>query len=980
MKATAANSAGTSNNFKFLIRMKAPRVIILLAMFLHALKKLSLAVLPALAVLAAGNAARAQNNVIGVIGDFENQNLTPWTITNGDGAQSAVAFDLQTAHAGKASLHLQKTGADGFVQLQSDFIAVESETPYRVSAWLNTLPRDLQFRAPSAANIYFMVSQFKPGETEMDLPNIFGPPRPFFSSDQKWEKLEMNFSTRAGVDRVKISLVFAGDIADLLIDDIQLQKLDKAEYKPRYEPPTAEKLIPLEDAQKVLQARPRATAEVRRNGRRPRLFIDGKESFPAFYLGQAWKGERSQIRDFKNAGVHVYLIPYILGRGVYGDFGVWSGPKQTDFSEVDEMLWRVLRADPHAYIMFYLATDPYPSWASENNLEDVVTDQFGNKVIVDMHFLRWDENKSGPQKIPGKSYIERYGHSYVSARLRRDTSEVLRAFDGHIKNSLAGKAVIGYHVIGGNDGQMFEWSDFGSGRLSDYSLANLQAFRVWLKTKYKTDAALQKAWSNSNVTFKTAAIPAAERRTTDRLFLNNPHDQDIVDLNRFRSEGIVDTLSEYAKTLRTSHGTPIVVGTYYAGPNAGVRSHRATGYLLEKRVFDYVTSVLTYNEIRLPGGPGKAHQAWSSLLLHNTFGLSEEDFRSWKSSYSTPENSFYVGRVETAAESNAMIRRDTGHMLALGQGVWWYDMSGGWFNDPSIMKAVEESVRGFRADLKNDDPPRAEVAVFIDEESSAHLASKDAATLEYNALNRQIVQLNSSGVPYHIYLQNDLLHPQLPDNYKLYVFLNAYRISSAEQNALRKLRRDGKTLVFLHAPGIISNSGSTPDAAAAISQITGIDVKAAGAQSLQLQPVAGNDLYAGTPNRASISAPTFAIADDRARPIAKYAGGQTAAAWKIFGDWNSVFFGGVGLNEFFFNALAKKAGAWVAADAGNAVYASQNFLTIHAMYPGEKTVRLLQPSKVVDLASGEVVAGSTPSLSLPMQRGETRWFRLEPVR
>jgi hypothetical protein len=913
------------------------------------------------------------------IGDFENETLAPWTITNADGAQSRTSFDSQTARTGKSSLHLEQTNAAGFVQLQSDFIPVEAENLYRVSTWLNTLPRDLKSKSPSASNIYFMVSQFKPGSDEMNLPNIFGPVRPFFSSDKEWEKLDMDFSTRAGVDRVRISLVFVGDTADLLIDDIQLQPLSKTEYKPRYEAPTPEKLMPLEDAQKVLQARPRAVAEVRRVGNRPRLFIDGKESFPGFYLGQAWKGERSQVQDFEKAGVQVYLIPYVLGRGVYGDFGVWSGPNKTDFSEVDDMLWRVLRANPNAYIMFYLATDPYPGWAAENNLDDVVTDQNGNKIIVDMHFLRWDEKKTGPQKVPGKAYVERYGHSYVSQRLRRDTGEVLRQFDQHIKNSLAGKAVIGYHVIGGNDGQMFEWSDFQAGHLSDYSPANLQAFRGWLRAKYKTEGALQKAWRQPKVTFATAAIPSAERRTTERLFLDQPEDQDIADLNRFRGEGIIDTLDGYAEVLRASHATPIILGTYYAGPAAGVRSHRATGYLLEKGFFNYVTSVLTYNEIRLPGGPGKAHQAWSSLLLHNTFGLSEEDFRSWKTYPGTPESNFHVGRVETAEESNAMIRRDTGHMLAVGQGVWWYDMSGGWFNDPSIMKAVEEAVRGFRADLQNNELPRAEVAVFIDEESSAYLASKDAAALEYNATNKQIVQLNSSGVPYHTYLQSDLANPKLPDNYKLYVFLNAYHFSPAEQSALEKLKRGGKTLVFVHAPGVVPADGSTPDAASAISKLTGITVQAAGKQSLQLQPVAGNAVYAGAPNRVSFSVPVFAVTDDKAQPVAQYAGGQTAVAWKSFGDWNSVFFGGVGMNEFFFNALARKAGAWAAADAGNAVYASQNFLTIHAMYPGEKTMQLLQPSKVIDLVDGKVVAESTPSLTLNMQRGQTRWFYLEPV-
>ena len=131
--------------------------------------------------------------------------------------------------------------------------------------------------------------------------------------------------------------------------------------------------------------------------------------------------QNSQVREFGMAGVKVTFIPYILGRGVYGPFGVWRGPGQTDFSEVDEMLWRVLRADPNMYIMFYLCTDPYSEWAAENNLEDVVTDWDGNKAIVNMHFLRWDKVPPPKPDAQKSSYIERYGYVYASERLRKDT-------------------------------------------------------------------------------------------------------------------------------------------------------------------------------------------------------------------------------------------------------------------------------------------------------------------------------------------------------------------------------------------------------------------------------------------------------------------------------------------------------------------------------------------------------------------------------
>jgi hypothetical protein len=901
--------------------------------------------------------------------DFETAGnpIPNWNISDSDGSKTQVAMDSLFAHNGKNSLHLTKTNREGYVVLQSDKIPVAAKSTFEVSAWLNS-------KTVSEANAYFMISQFKPGSDKMDLPNIFGPTRPLYSTSGQWEELKQLVTTREGIDRIQISLIFSGAPIDVYVDDIQITNLG-SDYKPRYEAPTPETLMSQADAEKVLLSRPRATAEVREIGQRPRLFIDGKESFPGFYLGAAWKGTNSQIKDFDQAGVHVYLIPYVLGRGLYGDFGVWSAKDKTDFSELDDIMWRVLRADPHGYIMFYLATDPYPAWGAEHP-NDVVTDQDGNKVIVDMHFLRWGGE---PKVVPGKAYVERYGYSYVSSQLRTDTEKVLSEFDQHIKNSLAGKAVIGYHVIGGNDGQMFSWGDFGSDHLSDYSQASLSAFRNWLKEKYTTISNLQTAWHQPNVTFDTAQVPSAKRRLATSFFLDPNTEQDIADYNRFHSEGIVDTLDGYAKTLRQSHGSPIILGTYYAGPNSGVPSHDATGYLLKNGLYNYVTSVLTYGATRWPGGPGKAHQAWESLLMHSTFGLSEEDFRSWKTHSGTPESDYSVARVETAGESNAMIRRDNGRALAYGQGNWWYDMSGGWFNDPSIMKAVKESVDAYKLDLKDDSFPRADVAVFTDEASIDYINPKDAPNIRYSALSNQVIQMNSSGVPFHLYLQSDISNPKLPD-YKLYVFLDAYHLTAADWVAIQKLRRDGKTICFMHAPGVESQGLlGVKSAAAAIVKVTGINVENNGEGRSGLDPNAKSTFDGGDIiSYSNIPVPTFAVDDSNAQIVADFVfNHKPAVAMRDFGTWKSVFFGGVGMDAFFFNALARKAGAWVAAPAGNAVYANQHFLTIHAMYPGEKTVQLLQSSKVTDLADGKVLSPKTQTLNLNMQRGETRWFYLQ---
>ncbi len=92
----------------------------------------------------------------------------------------------------------------------------------------------------------------------------------------------------------------------------------------------------------------------------------------------------------------------------------------------------------------------------------------------------------------------------------------------------------------------------------------------------------------------------------------------------------------------------------------------------------------------------------------------------------------------------------------------------------------------------------------------------------------------------------------------------------------------------------------------------------------------------------------------------------------------SVYVGGPGLSAEFIHNLASWSGCWCAAEPGDAVYAGEHFVTIHALFPGPKLLTLREPSRVTDLTSGEVVAERAETIDLDMQRGQTRWFYLEP--
>jgi beta-galactosidase len=901
-------------------------------------------------------------------GGFENGGDSPehWSWSLGEGGTGTSAVETRIVHGGQRSFRVTKTGVVGYTDLCGDLVPVEAGRAYEVTAWVYPLRHVRR-------GVYFMVNQFPAGSPEGQLPNTFGPTtEPLVAGE--WQQVKVQIDVRSGNDRIRIHCIQAFSPSDLYWDDLRID-LAGAAPRPRYEPAGPEPLPDLAPAQGIVRQRPRATAKVELRGGRPRLIVDSRPVPWAFYVSPPWNYlQGAQIADFREAGVHVFLVPLILGRDVYPSRGPWLGPERYDFSEVDDLLWRVLRVDPQAYVLFYMGCDAYRSWGAENP-DEVTQDREGRKAVVAMHPRRWGGE---PQAS------ERFGPSIVSLKLRRDTAAALRELVRHIEGSEPGKAVIGYHVAGYNDGQWFHWESLAEGdtHLADYSPGAVASFREWLARRYAGDvSALRQAWNQPQVTFATAVPPSGERMLADGFLLDPRTQGDIADFSRFHSEGVAETVGFLAAVLKEATPRPIVCGTYYEDITCNSNSHIALRLHLTSPGIDYLAGPAAYN-IRLPGYPGAVRSVFASTLLHGKTYLTEQDWRSFKSSPDGPAENFAWGRAETAEVHNAMVRRECGMMLAFGLGTWWYDMSGGWFHDPGIMAGIAEATRAFSRELQTDRPPPADLAVFVSEDSNHWLAPMAQGFARFQGILDQVQQLNTSGVPYRLYLQSDLADPRLPEH-RAYLFLNPYWLGESERQALERLKRDGKTLIFLQAPGVVNAS----DAAETVSALTGVRVvPAAGVvrPALEALPtdhplVRDLDGYLGTSSWPGNS-PCFAVADPQATVFARYRGtDQAAAADRDFGTWRSVFIGVPGLTDAFVHNLARNAGCWCAAEAGDAVYASDRFITLHAIFPGAKTLHLARPARVTDLTSGQVLGERAETVRITVRRGETRWFGLDEL-
>ena len=100
-----------------------------------------------------------------------------------------------------------------------------------------------------------------------------------------------------------------------------------------------------------------------------------------------------------------------------------------------------------------------------------------------------------------------------------------------------GGHMLGYHTSGQNTGEWF-YDRGWEGRLSGYEPPGREAFRAWLKQKYKTQAALRLAWHSPSASFESIEPPSFRERTRCKAghFRDPLIEQKVIDFFEFESE------------------------------------------------------------------------------------------------------------------------------------------------------------------------------------------------------------------------------------------------------------------------------------------------------------------------------------------------------------------------------------------------------------------------------------------------------------
>lgn len=675
----------------------------------------------------------------------------------------------------------------------------------------------------------------------------------------------------------------------------------------------------------------------------PTLFVNDQPQPLIAYLHHG--GKRGVLhREMARTGITLYMDWF--GASMAGNLGQIE-PGVYEYGTFDSYFATVLDAVPDAYFIPHIGVTA-PRWWQQMHPEECAL---------------FSDGRRGPSSI-------------ASERWREEMGEDLRRLIAHLRRAPYADRILGVIFYSGHTA---EWQMWGTWRpeSDDYSEPALREFRAWLRGKYGTDDALRAAWADAEVTLDTAAMPTHEQRQETLPFLRDPAtDRQVIDFNQFISDLTADAINYFARVTKEALDESQVTGTYYGYMAAhGARQqdcgHNALEQVLRSPDIDFLMSPPMYAHRQL-GGTSTFMSATESVMLHGKLWLDESDLRTY---LSDPASGY--GRTSTPEDSVAVTWREFANVLTRRAAVSWFDMAGGWFSGEPMWDCYRRQVEVAREAFAEREPFHGEIAVFVDERSYAYYRFNNLTRI---MITDVIARMPEVGVTWDFYLLSDLDHPTLP-RYRLYVLLNAANMDEATHRALlERARRDDATVLYVYAPGYAREDRLD---AARLEAFTGmsVDMDAPAGPATYLVE-ADHPLAEGLAPEAPLGpdvqlAPRPAITDPDAEIIARWTAGGVSMARKTHEGVNTVYCSAVAVPPALLRNIARAAGAHVWSDTGDGIYTDGRYFALHAAADGDKTIRLPEGRRIVDVITGEELSPRAAVLERTMRRGETVFLRLE---
>ena len=609
---------------------------------------------------------------------------------------------------------------------------------------------------------------------------------------------------------MNMEVVLAGNPSKIKINSCEIKPtvnkgLFKGIYTKKSPKPVKEEVL------LKLHKLPNSTAKVIKDKGILRLTVDNQIVPIKSYKGAI------DYKELNAAGCNV-ILSFNAGLSLFWskmswDLSPYRGNGKFDFTKLEEELLFIHNAAPKARVILSLDLDPgeeffklYPDSIFRNE-----KGQLGVRRLYGFAGF----GVSGPD-------IKRNRHwavSYASSNYQNYVKTGLLKVCEFLKSSPVGKIVIGFAFNGGHDGQYLQWEYNAARGQADYSPDNIKAYRNYLKAKYKTNLALQKAWQDKNVTLETASLFTEKEWKSRRIW--NPNkaglDSKVADGRAFMTDSIAQMNNFFGQTIKKAIGKDIVILTFYSSPIWGQAGRSSIDLLAKDKGVDMIAQVSNYSYMRKLGGIGaSANFAIAAAHKANLLYIQELDHRTFRTEEPNKFVRTSLAYPKDAQEYKNQIYRDAGATLALGgDGFYFYDMFGSWFNDKELLQAIKTTNNAADWALKYGATfPKSQVAVFLDEKERVYRNDGSPAPGRISMISR------ISGVTPDFYFLNDL-EKDLPD-YKLWIVLDPYSITNKQLDILKK-KTQGKVLIITGSVGAL-NSNNTGSSKAALAKL-GINIE-----------------------------------------------------------------------------------------------------------------------------------------------------------
>ena len=706
-----------------------------------------------------------------------------------------------------------------------------------------------------------------------------------------------------------------------------------------------------------------------RNGNAFLLEADG-EKMPLYgYL--TYQPENTCYEDFKQAGIRLFFCTVYAGdRGINQLTGIrpfrpgfWKGYGQYDFSQADADFRRIAGSSKpgEIYIIPRIMTEA-PSWWDEKNPGELCRDAHGTPLH----------------------------QSFLSKKWLEDTEKMLSDFQVWLEESGWDRFIAGWHMAAGNTEEFLRPSHRAA-HMTDYSLPAQRGFQAWAQKKFSGSLAqMNAAWHSLYGSFDEIPIPSPAKRlyTLDGDLRSGEAERETIDYYAYMNESVAQAAVSLCAAAKRVTKRRLVIGAFYGymagGPECGQHAARIA---FESPEIDFFASPFCYTDNRAPGIDWPFQGSVDSAALHGKPWFMEADVRTCLSrpiSQCMKQADPYVNRAydgpvwygpDTVEGSLGQMLKAFSRVLTHNTAIWWFDMWGGWYSNERFMDFHQKACALYREHfLAGGSRNAGEIAFFMDDETFFRIRP----TGGLSGLQNHILWKNMGfvGAPYRLYMMDDF--PSIdPAAFRMAIFASIPVWTEERLKALKKWKSGGRVLAFLgpmeHFPasGIASLRFSGKE-----------DLSRARARNGE-QAQNDESLYFTDKARGKEPPPAYT-------PILRW---ETAPGDVFFetDDWGvqallrreadySVYAdAAVAPEADRIRELLNAAGGQIYTDGGDAAYASDTHIAVHAASDGVKRIHIPGKGRLIDAMTGEALPGCESFADVKMVKGETLLLRVQPL-